>query len=195
MEAYLVKLRARLRGMHVEDVQEIIAELRSHITEKATENGVLTLPGVEAALVALGSPERLASEYTTDDLLARAKVSRSPLRILGSLFHWASLSIAGFFVLVGTILGYSLGVVSVLAAFAKPFHPHAAGLWLIPGGDDVEISLHLGGGTAPAVGREVLGWWIVPLGLVVGCALALLTTRFALWFVRRYRASRTSPLG
>jgi uncharacterized membrane protein len=105
MEAYLVKLRARLRGMHVEDVQEIIAELRSHITEKATENGVLTLPGVEAALVALGSPERLASEYTTDDLLARAEVSRSPLRILGSLFHWASLSIAGFFVLVGTILG------------------------------------------------------------------------------------------
>ena len=65
---------------------------------------------VDAALAALGSPEELASEYMTDKLLARAEVSRSPVRILESLFRWASLSVAGFFVFLASIVGYLLGV-------------------------------------------------------------------------------------
>ena len=40
------------------------------------------------------------------------------------------------------------------------------------------ISLRLGFGSAPPGGRELLGWWIVPIGLVVGCGLVMLTTRF-----------------
>ena len=36
VEAYLVTLRARLRGMNDDDVREIVEELRAHITDKAT---------------------------------------------------------------------------------------------------------------------------------------------------------------
>jgi len=46
--------------------------------------------------------------------------------------------------------------------------------------------VRLGFGNIPA-GREVLGWWIVPFGLVVGCGLVMLTTRFAVWCARRNR--------
>src|SRR5208282_2268991 len=106
IEVYLGRLRQRLRGMNDEDAREIVAELRSHITDKAAASGEVTPAAVDAALAALGSPEELASQYLTDDVLARAEVSRSPLRILKSLFHWASLSVAGFFVLVGSLLGY-----------------------------------------------------------------------------------------
>jgi len=185
-----------LRGMNDEDAREIVEELRSHITDKAAASGQVTAAGVDAALAGLGSPEELASQYMTDDLLARAESSRSPLRILESLFRWASLSVAGFLVLLGSIAGYFLGVVFFLCAALKPFHPHSAGLWILPdSAGDASISLRLGFGSAPAGGREVLGWWIVPIGLVVGCGLVMLTTHFALWCARQYRKSRVLPRG
>jgi hypothetical protein len=191
IEAYLSVLRRRLRGMNDESAREVVQEMRSHITDKAAANGEPTLASVDAALDALGSPEELAAEYMTDDLLARAEVSRSPVRILESLFRWASLSVAGFGVLMCSIVGYALGIISVLVAVLKTFHPHTAGLWLIPDvPDDSTISLRLGFGSVPASGRELLGWWIVPIGLVVGCGLVTLTTRFALWCAGRYRRSR-----
>ena len=196
IEAYLSRLRARLRGMNDEDAHDIVEELRSHIVDKATASGDVTPAGVDAALAALGSPEALASQYMTDELLARAEVSRSPVRILESLFRWASLSVAGFFALLGALVGYFLGVVFILCAVLKPFHPQTAGLWVIPDGpDDFMISLQLGFGIAPVGGKEVLGWWIVPVGLVAGCGLVMLTTRFALWCVRQYRRSRVLPRG
>ena len=98
--------------------------------EKATADG-MTMAAVDATLAALGRPEELAQEYVTDELLARAEVSRSPLRILDGLVRWASLSVAGFFVLVASITGYFLGVVFILVAALKPFHPEAAGLWAV----------------------------------------------------------------
>jgi uncharacterized membrane protein len=196
IEAYLGTLRQRLRGMTDEDAREIVEELRSHITDKAAVSGQMTAAGIDAALAGLGSPEQLASQYITDDLLARAEVSRSPLRILESLSRWASLSVAGFFVLLASIVGYFLGVVFILVAASKPFHSQTAGVWVLPSGSDVfNISIRLGFGSAPSEGREMLGWWIIPIGLAAGCALVMLTTRFAIWCVRQYRKSRVLPRG
>ncbi len=196
METYLARLRVRLRGVSDTEVGEIVEELRSHILDKASVSGKVTAAGVDAALAALGSPEELAGEYLTDSLLARAEVSRSPLQILKSLFHWAGLSIGGFFVFLGAVVGYFLGVSLVLCALLKPLHPRTAGLWTYPtGGGDFAISLRLGFDGVPAGGRDLLGWWIVPIGLVAGCGLVMLTTRFALWCVRQYRRSRQSPMG
>lgn len=174
--------------MNVEDVREIVEELRGHIAERVATSGV------DATLAALGSPEELAGEYTTDELLARAAVSRSPLRVMASLFHWASLSIAGFFVLLGSVTGYFLGVALVLSAALKPFHPYSAGLWVITGDAGDTYSLRLGFGNPPLNGSEILGWLIIPVGLVAGCALVILTTRVALWAAKQFRQSRALPL-
>jgi hypothetical protein len=193
IEAYLSKLRGRLRGFNDAEVREVVDELRSHITDKLAMSGQITPSTVDAALAALGTPEELASQYITDNLLARAEVSRSPVQILKRLFRWASLSVAGFFVLLGSLVGYFLGIVFMLCALLKPFHPHTAGLWIIPDGTgDFEISVRLGFGSIPA-GREVLGWWIVPIGLVAGFGLVMLTTRFAVWCARRYRRPSVLP--
>jgi len=204
IETYLGRLRARLRGINDEEVREIVEELRSHIMDKAAVSGEasaeieieITSAGVDAALAALGSPEELASQYMTDNLLARAEVSRSPVQILRSLFRWASLSVAGFFVLLGSLLGYFFGAVFILVATLKPFHPRSAGLWLIPNGSgESEISFRMGFGSIPAGGHDVLGWWIVPIGGMAGCGLVMLTTHVALWFVRQYRKSRVLARG
>jgi len=190
IEAYMSRLRRGLRGLSQDEIREIVEELRGHIADKASEGGEATGAKVEAALAALGSPEDLAREYVTDALLARAEASRWPLQILKSLFRWASLSVAGFFAFLATILGYSLGMVFFLVAALKPLHPENAGLWVWRQSGEVIYSVRLGFGTPPPGARELLGWWIVPIGFVVSCVVVVLTTHFAVWCVRQYRSSR-----
>src|SRR5437016_6003623 len=94
------------------------------------------------------------------------------------------------FCTAGSILGYFLGVVFILWAVLKPFHPQTAGLWASRDSTgDLAISLRLGFGTVPVAGKDVLGWWIIPIGLLAGCGLMMLTTGFAVWCARRCRRS------
>jgi hypothetical protein len=187
IEDYLARLRRNLRRLKGDDVRDIVEELRSHILDKSTEQKV------EDVLAALGTPEDLASQYTTENLFASAEVSRSPWSILKSLFRWASLSIAGFFVFMGSLLGYFAGVALILCGYLKLIHPRTAGIWTTHDRGDTQISVRLGFGSPPPGGHEVLGWWIVPLGILVGFGLVMLTTRIALWCVRQYRRSRALP--
>jgi hypothetical protein len=193
IEKYLQELRAALRVLPAEQANDIVEELRSHIVEKATAGGALAPAAVDSAIADLGRPEDLASLYLTDDLQVRALASRSPLLILRSLFRWASLSFAGFWVLMSSLLGYVVAAALVACGLLRPIHPLTAGLWMIPDGADYEISLRLGFGAVPPGSRDLLGWWIVPIGLMVGIGLFLLTTLFGLWSIRRLR--RASPMG
>ena len=189
-DAYLNRLRESLGGLKPEEIGEILEELRSHIADKAAMGGELTVAGVDAALAALGNPEELAQEYVTDAVLVRAEVNRSPASVLASLFRWAGMSVAGFFVLLLSVIGYGAGISFFLVALLKPFHPDAAGLWIWRHSGDVTYSVRLGFGAPPAGARELLGWTIIPVGLSLGFGLLMLTTHFALWSARQYRRSR-----
>jgi hypothetical protein len=184
--AYLQRLRKGLRNLSDEDAREIVEELRSHIVEKAAAGGEITSAGVESALAALGSPEELAGQYVTDDLLARAESSRAPWVILRGVFHWATLSVKGFLVLMVCTVGYMFGGAFLIAALAKPFNPRV-GLWEI--GADT-YSLALGMTSARLEGHELLGWLLIPIGLSLGGGTILLTTHFGLWSIRKFREAR-----
>jgi hypothetical protein len=186
IDAFLNVLRKRLRGLSDENAHDVVEEIRSHILDKAAGGGDITADAVASALAALGSPEELASQYVTDDLLTRAQVTRSPWLMLRSLFRWAGLSFAGFWVLVFSLAGYCVAGAFALCAVLKPIYPHTAGLWLLPASDDYSVSLRLGFGAPPANGRELLGWWIVPLGLVLGSGLIFITFRFGHWCIRKF---------
>ena len=96
IEAYLAKLRGRLRGMNEHEVHEIIRELRAHIADKTVVRGGATTFTVDLTLDALGSPEALANQYLTVALL-RAEINRSPVRILQGLFVGPALVSQVFF--------------------------------------------------------------------------------------------------
>ncbi|PYX64839.1 MAG: hypothetical protein DMG78_30245, partial [Acidobacteria bacterium] len=55
IDAYLNRIRERLRGLRAEERREILEELRSHLVEKAAAGG-MTGVAVDAALESLGSP-------------------------------------------------------------------------------------------------------------------------------------------
>jgi hypothetical protein len=190
VERYLRTLKRELRGLGTDETADIVAELRSHVAERVDEGA-----SVDDVLARLGRAEELAGRYLADHVLASAEVSRSPLGVLHGVFRWATLSAAGSAVLLVAIAGYFAGAALLLCAALKPFHPQTAGLWTFPdGAGATEVSLRMGFGTLPAHATDVLGWWIVPIGLAAGTMLIVVTTSFALWCVRHARAARVLPV-
>lgn len=184
IEQYLKRLRKSLSHLRETDTADILQELRSHILERL-ESEAGSSGGISAILASLGTPEEMASEYVTENILTAAASSRSPWMIMKGVFRLASVSLAGFAVLVGSLMGYLVGLPLLLMALAKPFIPDHVGLWIQT--VTMPHSLFFGISIEALQGRDLLGWWIVPLGLIVGLGTILLVLKFDLWCIRRYQ--------
>jgi hypothetical protein len=183
LDAYLHQVRRGLRGLPAAEALEITEELRSHVIDRSA-GADLTEAAVEAALTGLGSARELAGLYVGERMAQRVEANRSPWLILEAVSRLAGLSLRALSVLLVSLAGYGLGLSLLLTALAKPIWPERVGLWIQRGRslDDMTISL---GRTGHPIGPEVLGWWVIPLGLVVGGLLSFLTWRFGLAAVRR----------
>jgi len=186
IDSYLRRVRAGLRGLPDPEVTDILNELRGHIVERLELASGPPDVAIESVLESFGRAEQIAALYVADNLVSRAESSRTPWTILRSLFYWSTLSIIGFLVFMICLVGYGFGLCFFLAALVKPIHPEGVGLWYR--NDPANFSLHVGGfsGTAGQE-RELLGWWLVPVGCSLGGGTILLTTHFALWSLRRLR--------
>ena len=189
VDQYLTDLRARLRSLPEEQATDIVEEIRSHIRDTAGASGAMTEANINAALSRLGPASALAASYVTENLLAHTERNRSPWLLLRSSFRWASLSLQGFFVFLGSLIGYALGAIFSFCALAKPINPHRVGLWRI-GEDEFSLRLGLSRSLPIPPGHELLGWWIIPLGLIAAMGLVLLTTSIGLRTIRRFQRER-----
>jgi len=191
IDSYLAALRKQLRELMEEDARDIVEEIRGHILDKTS--GGSSPEQVSATLAALGTPEELAARYRTEELLRRAQLTRSPLVSLRSLLHWATLSFTGIVVFVVSVFGYAVGGALVIFAALKAAFPRATGLWKNVQPDrSWGLSLSFSNGTPPP-GQEILGWWVLPIGLLLGTALLLLTFRFGTWMIRKFWRPRALP--
>lgn len=189
IEDYLKQVRAGLRGLPNAQAAEMVEELRSHIRDRVEMDGGLTEATLDAALQGLGRPTEVAAMYLTEDVVMRAEASFSPRLILKGIVRWAGVSSAGAFVLFTSLAGYAAAVAFGLGAMMKPFAPGRVGLWRL--GEDT-FSLVITPSGAPPSGAELLGWWIMPLGLLAGVGLFLVTARFGFWSLRRFHRMRSA---
>jgi HAAS domain-containing protein len=193
IEMYLLQIRDKLRRLPGAQVSEILAELRSHILDSiSSRNAPITDATTREALDRLGPAETIAAMYLTENLMAKAEISRSPWLVMRTLFRLAIKSVWALAAFLVSLLGYGIAVGFLVCAIAKPFYPDHVGLWW-----DVKSHIPTGLGfiwPAPS-DRELLGLWIIPLGLVICVFLLFVTTRFARWNVRRMRRSHQTPFG
>jgi hypothetical protein len=181
LDVYLDQVRRNLRGLSEADTAETIAELRSHVLDKV--EGDPTPTKVEAAIEALGSPRDVARLNLAERTVARMDADRSLLAVPRAIGRLATLSLYGFFAFMVSLIGYAVGAAFLLTAVAKPFAPGHVGLWRMPGPPgDLSYSLGMVSDAPPA--HELLGWWIIPIGLFVGALTLWLTWRFGVFSVR-----------
>lgn len=189
LEKYLHELQGGLRSLPAEEAREIVEEIRSHVYEAASPSGQPNSAAMQATLERFGPARELASKYVMQSMAARVHASGSHFLALKTIYRWARLSLAGFGAFIVTVVGYATAAVFAYAALAKPFMPHRVGLWKVPDPSD-PFSFSWGVVDRPDA-RELLGWWIIPIGLALASAFFFLTQRFVMWVVRRLRASST----
>jgi hypothetical protein len=82
------------------------------------------------------------------------------------------------------LFGYAFGISWLLGAVLKFFHPDRVGLWVGPQVWNLSMgSLTLAERTREHA-TEVLGWWLVPIGFIVGPLTLILTTLILRWALR-----------
>jgi len=189
IDAYLAALRKELRELRTEDTKDIVEEIHFHILDKI-EDGPSS-EAIAATLAALGTPAELAARYRTDELMKRAQSTRSPLLSLQSLFRWAMLSVVGLIAFAASVIGYTLGGILILMGFYKFIFPQNGGIWFKPrpGGHGIDGEAgfsFVSGGPWKHPGHEIIGMWLVPIGLILGSGLLLFTFWFGRWCISRF---------
>jgi Protein of unknown function (DUF1700) len=179
IDAYLTALRRHLRELLDEDVKDIVEEIRAHILDKTSDDAE---GAVSSTLAALGTPEELASRYRTEELLKRAQNARSPGYLLRSMLRWAALSVLGVAVFFFSAIGYCLGGALFILGVLKLTNPHRTGVYGVFNEHSKSFSFQSGGPND----HDLLGWWLAPIGLIVGGGLLFLTFRFCVWSIRKF---------
>lgn len=178
IDTYLMRLRRSLGELPPEEVNDILREIRSHILDRAEASGELTDDKLARILKELGQPEDIGPLYQADAMVARARSSFSPLLILRTTIRWAMISIVGFITFIVGLFGYGVAAGLIISAVMKPILPDRVGAWLSPHGFTIGVS------DAMPAATDVLGWWLIPVGLIGGAIFLIATTRFLRWMLR-----------
>jgi|SRR5580698_9889757 uncharacterized membrane protein len=192
IDAYLMRLRTSLGDLPTEEASEIVREIRGHLVERVQEMDPVNDEVLTQFLRGFGSPEDIASLYETRAMVARARVSASPVLILRATIRWAARSMIGFLACSIALFGYAFGVGTLICAFLKPFHPDRVGLWVGRRGWDLSMGAISAAEQTRDQARELLGWWLIPFALIVGPLMLILTTMILRWMLRF--AFRRTPI-
>jgi uncharacterized membrane protein len=179
-QEYLQSLRSQLKSMPAETREEILMEIASHIQDALARPGA----SLDDILARLGAPERVAAAYRDNLLLRRARRSFSPIVIARAMVRIATKGVFGCLVAAFTTVGYCFGGGMVLVALLKPIFPRHTGLW-VSEGHMVSSGVQWPIPGPPA--HEILGQSIIPICLILGTAIILLTTGMVRVFLRTSR--------
>jgi uncharacterized membrane protein len=179
VKEYLAELGRSLGTMPLAERDEILREIATHIRDCEESQD-----SVENVLARLGSPRELAAEYRNGILIRRALRSFSPLLVMRATGRLATKSVVGFAIFLCAFVGYIAGAGFVITAILKPFLPRLIGLWVGPHAFTFGLWVRGSGGfgigwyTAEQAAsvREVLGFWYIPVALVLGAIFLHVTT-------------------
>ncbi len=174
--AYLAALRLQLAPITLSEREEILREIAAHIRD-SFEAGT----PIDTVLSRLGTPAQLAAEYRDGQLIRAASRSLSPLTLLRATLRLATKGVTGIIVFFGAFIGYITGGALVIGGILKPFAPNQIGLFTTNATRDVWKQTGLVTNDAR---HEIFGWWGIPIALVSGVIVLILTTLAIRLFLR-----------
>lgn len=181
-EHFLRGLDRALSTLPGAERREILDEVRSHLADRAAQGATDLLRGFE-------SPEAYAAAFFQERALASALAQGSSWAVGRALLAGARRVGWWYLVLVLGLL-HVYGLSFLVLAVVKPFFPGNVGLFV--GGGRFTFGVVPGADVARAT--EVLGWWAMPVFLVLG----VFTLWIANWMLRalgRWRLGRLRVTG
>lgn len=158
LSAYLAQLDRVLAPLGDGERREILQEIRAHLADSAAAESGDDAQRAASAIRKLGSARVVGQAYLSESLLERASHGLRPgltaMGLITALGGGLGMTVLGLIF----AFGYLALVIVAIATVGKLFVP-ASGLWLHDTG-----AWSLSFAPMPDA-REVLGWWIVPIGL------------------------------
>jgi uncharacterized membrane protein len=182
--AYLAALRTHLAPITLSEREEILREIAAHIRD-SFEAGT----PIDTVLTRLGPPAELAAEYRDGLLIRAASRSLSPVTLLRATLRLATKSVTGILVFFFAFFGYITGGAMVIGGVLKPFLPDRVGLFTTSATKDAWKQTGI---VSNDVHHEIFGWWGVPIALIGGVIVLILTTLAIRLFLRLSRRVQRS---
>lgn len=193
VRGYLYLLDRSLRasvgpGLAADAVREVESHIRERVAESSGQPN--EREALELILTRLGPPGTVARAYSLEMIMDEAAVGGRLVAVLRSLFHDAATR-GGFLTAFVLFTGYAMGVSGIVIALLKPIFPRNVGIWLDGG---LKIGAQF---PAPAGVEPLGGYWIIPIFLVLGLTILVVTHRLARSWIdgrrERLRAARERP--
>ncbi|HVJ27194.1 MAG TPA: hypothetical protein VM493_06600 [Vicinamibacterales bacterium] len=188
VRGYLYVLERTLRSSaSLAIATDAIREVESHIRDRVADSPATPneRDALESILTRLGSPATVARAYSLELMMEEAEVGGRLVAVLRSLFHTATTSLKAFAAALMLFTAYTMGAGFIATALLKPIFPNNVGLWVHEG-----FSLGAQFPAPPGV-TPLGGYWIIPICMVLGLVILLVTHRMA----RRWIASLRGSFG
>lgn len=181
-EQYFRRVQRFSRSLESEFQQELKLELQDHLYESFNrEPGENEAERLLNAIDKIGDPEEYIRPMVADRLLMSASRSMNPKSVLTGLYYNISGGVKYAFLSLFFAVGYMMAVLFWLMALLKPLIPGSIGLFVYNSGG-------FGFGVidgSPGPRSELLGYWLIPIGIILGLLIYLGLTRLLRLFARR----------
>jgi len=176
LEDYLRSLKARLKGLPASEKEEIIKEIRADIIMELKEKKKDDESEIEfllSTLKKIGEPEEIAEEIISRRVLSfKGNFVKRFLIFTGNSLTYALLGLFSSFL---SFSFYCFGFILFAMAIVKIFFPANAGLFISEkglGGIGIFFdSSAIGIDIMEPRGKDVLGLWNIPFGIISGFLL------------------------
>lgn len=194
VRGYLFVLERSLKTFLPGEVAtDAVREIESHLRERI-ESATATpdeRQAVEKILAELGPPLRVAQAYSAERTIDEAVVTGRLIPIARAILHLAVTTVGGFFAAFSLFCGYLIGLIFLALGALKPIFPNNVGLWVVNG--ESGLSTNLGAQFPVPVNQHAAGgYWIIPICLLFGLGILVLTHRGARKFLSWWRTRRVS---
>jgi len=191
VNGYLFVLERSLKTFLPRDVvRDAVREIESHLRERvlAATHSPDERAALERILTELGPPLRVAQAYSAERTIDEAVATGRIVPIVRAVGHLASTTIVGFFAALGLLVGYLSAFALLAIAVLKPIFPNNVGVQYVRG-----FPVGVGAHFPREPGVELHGGYgLIPVALVCGLGVFVLTQRGARGFLSWWRNRHVS---
>ena len=167
---YIDRIESALTPLRPAVRREIVQELKTHLLDSIHHDDVEREPErVLNATEKLGRPEEYLEPIVTDRIIEEGATTYHPLWVAKGLGRVLARGLKNGFLGLVFGIGYLVALLITSLAFIKPFYPEHVGLFYDP---TVGIEKFAFGVLDQTEGMtEVLGYWMIPVSLILGLLL------------------------